>query len=80
MLVFVPGPPTLMLSPAFADVSMKFTFSSRALASPSSMDTCLHMSRYEPCWPPCGAWLGRLPTHGLKLSGHPTMGEKPKHG
>ncbi len=37
--------PTLMLSPAFADVSMKFTFSSRALASPSSMDTCLRASK-----------------------------------
>jgi len=32
---------TLMLNPAFALVSMKLTASSRALASPSSSDTCL---------------------------------------
>jgi len=30
-----------MLKPAFALVSMNMTFKSRALASPSSTDTCL---------------------------------------
>ena len=33
---------TLMLKPAFALVSMNMTLNSRALASPSSMETCLH--------------------------------------
>ncbi len=32
---------TLMLKPAFALVSMKMTFKSLDLPSPSSMDTCL---------------------------------------
>lgn len=32
---------TLMLKPAFALVSMNITLNSRALASPSSIDTCL---------------------------------------
>lgn len=35
---------TLILNPALALVSMKFTDSSRALESPSSSDTCLHIS------------------------------------
>ena len=34
---------TLMLKPAFALVSMNMTLNSRALASPSSIDTCLHV-------------------------------------
>ena len=34
---------TLILSPAFALVSMKLTLNSRALASPSSIETCLHV-------------------------------------
>lgn len=33
--------PTLMLKPALALVSMNMTLNSRALASPSSIDTCL---------------------------------------
>jgi len=33
---------TLMLKPALALVSINITLNSRALASPSSMDTCLH--------------------------------------
>ena len=35
------GERTLILKPAFALVSMNMTLKSRALASPSSMDTCL---------------------------------------
>ena len=34
---------TLILNPALALVSINMTFSSRALASPSSMETCLRM-------------------------------------
>lgn len=38
---------TLILKPAFALVSMNITLNSRALASPSSIDTCLDMTSFH---------------------------------
>ena len=40
---------TLMLKPALALVSMNMTLNSRALASPSSIDTCLHATHSDAC-------------------------------
>lgn len=37
---------TFILKPAFALVSINITLSSRALASPSSMETCLWNSKF----------------------------------
>lgn len=39
-----------MLNPAFALVSMNITFNSRALASPSSIDTCLANIKKQNMW------------------------------
>lgn len=70
---------TLMLKPALALVSMKLTDSSRALASPSSSDTCLHTQHHAiKLAQPCAVWELR-PKQPAKKKQRPARSHRWQH-